>query len=168
MCWILTPETLLGLARQRIRWAQGGAETFLRYVGKMLPWRRRRMWLICIEYIVSVVWSYTLVLTIVLWALGKFIVLPPTLRIESLTPEWTGVILGLTCLLQSGVSLVLDSRYEKGLVRYFFWMVWYPLAYWIINVVATVQGFPKALLKKTGERAVWISPDRGIQSLPKD
>jgi len=126
------------------------------------------MWLICIEYIVSVIWSYALVLTIMLWALGKFIVLPPALRIDSLTPEWTGVILGLTCLLQAGISLVLDSRYEKGLVKYFFWMVWYPLAYWIINVVATVQGFPKALLKKTGERAVWISPDRGIQSLPKD
>ena len=168
LCWILTPETLLGLTRQRIRWAQGGSETFLRYVGKMLPWRRRRMWLICIEYIVSVVWSYALVLTVMLWALGKFIVLPPTLRIESLTPEWTGAILGLTCLLQAGVSLILDSRYEKGLVRYFFWMVWYPLAYWIINVVATVQGFPKALFKKTGERAVWISPDRGIQSLPRD
>jgi len=168
LCWILTPETLLGLARQRIRWAQGGSETFLRYVGKMLPWRRRRMWLICIEYIVSVIWSYAMVLTIMLWVLGKFIVLPPALRIDSLTPEWTGVILGLTCLLQAGISLVLDSRYEKGLVKYFFWMVWYPLAYWIINVVATVQGFPKALLKKTGERAVWISPDRGIQSLPKD
>lgn len=168
LCWILTPETLKGLTQQRIRWAQGGAETFLRYLEKMLPWRCRRMWLICIEYIVSVAWSYSLVLTLVLWATGKLVDLPGYLQISTLMPEWTGVILGLTCLLQAGVSLVMDSRYEKGLVKYFFWMVWYPLAYWMINVVATVQGFPKALVKKRGERAVWISPDRGIQSLPKD
>ena len=168
LCWILTPETLKGLTQQRIRWAQGGAETFFRYLGKMLSWRRRRMWLICIEYIVSVAWSYSLVLTLVLWVTGKLVDLPDYLQISTLMPKWPGVILGLTCLLQAGVSLVIDSRYEKGLFKYFFWMVWYPLAYWMINVVATVQGFPKALVKKRGERAVWISPDRGIQSLPKD
>lgn len=168
LCWILTPETLKGLTQQRIRWAQGGAETFFRYLGKMLSWRRRRMWLICIEYIVSIVWSYSLVLTLVLWVTGKLVDLPDYLQISTLMPKWPGVILGLTCLLQAGVSLVIDSRYEKGLFKYSFWMVWYPLAYWMINVVATVQGFPKALVKKRGERAVWISPDRGIQSLPKD
>ena len=168
LCWILTPETLKGLTQQRIRWAQGGAETFFRYLGKMLSWRRRRMWLICIEYIVSIAWSYSLVLTLVLWVTGKLVDLPDYLQISILMPKWPGVILGLTCLLQAGVSLVIDSRYEKGLFKYFFWMVWYPLAYWMINVVATVQGFPKALVKKRGERAVWISPDRGIQSLPKD
>jgi biofilm PGA synthesis N-glycosyltransferase PgaC len=168
LCWILTPETLKGLTQQRIRWAQGGAETFFRYLGKMLSWRRRRMWLICIEYIVSIAWSYSLVLTLVLWVTGKLVDLPDYLQISTLMPKWPGVILGLTCLLQASVSLVIDSRYEKGLFKYFFWMVWYPLAYWMINVVATVQGFPKALVKKRGERAVWISPDRGIQSLPKD
>ncbi len=168
LCWILTPETLKGLTQQRIRWAQGGAETFMRYFRTMLSWRRRRMWLVCVEYIVSVVWTYSLMCKLILWVISKFIPLPSYLQVSSLIPGWTGVILGLTCLLQALVSLSIDSRYESGLVRYFFWMVWYPIAYWIINVVATVVGFPRALLKKRGERAVWTSPDRGIQSLPKD
>ncbi|MCV5198453.1 glycosyltransferase, partial [Escherichia coli] len=29
LCWILMPETLKGLWKQRLRWAQGGAEVFL-------------------------------------------------------------------------------------------------------------------------------------------
>ncbi len=28
LCWILMPETLRGLWKQRLRWAQGGAEVF--------------------------------------------------------------------------------------------------------------------------------------------
>ena len=165
LCWILMPETLRGLWRQRTRWAQGGAETYMRYIGTMLRWKKRRMWPVAIEYIVSVFWSYTLFSIFILWLLGKFIVMPDYLFIKTLLPGWTGVILGGTCLLQFAVSLIIDSRYEKGITRYYYWMVWYPLAYWVLNVLTTVFGAPKAIFKKKGKRATWKSPDRGLQSL---
>ena len=165
LCWILMPETLRGLWRQRTRWAQGGAETYMRYIGSMLRWKKRRMWPVAIEYIVSVFWSYTLFCIFILWLLGKIIVLPDYLFIKTLLPGWTGVILGGTCLLQFAVSLLIDSRYEKGITRYYYWMVWYPLAYWVLNVLTTVFGAPKAIFKKKGKRATWTSPDRGLQSL---
>ena len=159
------PETLRGLWRQRTRWAQGGAETYFRYIGTMLRWRKRRMWLVAVEYIVSVLWSYTLFTVFLLWLFGKVLPLPSYLVIPTMLPGWTGVILGCTCLLQFAISLIIDSRYEKGITRYYYWMVWYPLAYWVLNVLTTVFGAPKAIFKKKGKRATWTSPDRGLQSL---
>lgn len=165
LCWILMPETLRGLWRQRTRWAQGGAEVWMRYLPRMLTWRKRRMWPVALEYIVSVFWSYTLVAVAILWAIGLVFPLPHYLYIKTLLPGWTGVLLGCTCLLQFAVSLIIDSRYEKGIMRNYYWMVWYPLAYWLLNVLTTVAGFPKAIFKKKGKRAVWKSPDRGLHNI---
>ena len=156
------PETFQGLWNQRLRWAQGGAEVMKRYFKNILNWKARRMWPVVAEYLISVLWSYTVALILLTWLIGKFIELPPELYIPTIVPGWNGVVLGITCLIQFLVSLLIDSRYEKGLIRYFYWMVWYPLAYWIINVATTVVGVPKAILKKAGKRATWISPDRGI------
>ena len=65
---------------------------------------------------------------------------------------------------QFGVSLLIDSRYEPHhLGRYYNWMIWYPMIYWAIQVAASVVSVPKAFFKKSGERAVWVSPDRGIK-----
>ncbi len=38
LCWVLMPETLKGLWKQRLRWSQGGAEVLLRYSSKVLCW----------------------------------------------------------------------------------------------------------------------------------
>ncbi len=44
LCWILMPETLKGLWKQRLRWAQGGAEVFLVNLRKLFSWEHHRMW----------------------------------------------------------------------------------------------------------------------------
>src|SRR5690606_23418767 len=41
LCWILMPETLRGLWKQRLRWAQGGAEVFLKHIRNIWVWRNR-------------------------------------------------------------------------------------------------------------------------------
>jgi biofilm PGA synthesis N-glycosyltransferase PgaC len=46
LCWILTPETLRGLWRQRLRWATGSVQVFLRCLPQLLRWRSRGMWVI--------------------------------------------------------------------------------------------------------------------------
>jgi biofilm PGA synthesis N-glycosyltransferase PgaC len=43
-------------------------------------------------------------------------------------------------------------------------MVWYPLVYWMINVGTTIVGSIRALKKKRGQRAVWVTVDRGLRS----
>jgi biofilm PGA synthesis N-glycosyltransferase PgaC len=163
MCWILMPETLKGLWRQRLRWAQGGVEVALRYaatLGSRL--RHRRMWVMLTEFLASVAWSYTMLLLIVLWLLGLVLPMPAALRVPSLLPDWHGVALGTTCLVQFAISLFIDRRYEPGVGRNYFWMIWYPFAFWLLNMLTTVVATPKALFKRRGTRATWVSPDRGL------
>jgi biofilm PGA synthesis N-glycosyltransferase PgaC len=162
LCWILMPETLKGLWQQRLRWAQGGSEVLLRYLRHMFSWSARRMWGVYLEYFVSILWSYTMLLLSLLWLWGLFFPLPAGMQFPTLIPAWSGVILSLTCLLQFAVAMILDARYEKGLGRCYYVMIWYPLAFWLINLLTIVVGLPKALLKKRGERAIWTVTDRGI------
>ena len=162
LVWILMPETISGLYKQRLRWAMGGSQVLAKNAGIMKVWRSRRMWPIYIEYLLSVFWAYTMLMVFILWIVGLFVSLPPQIRIASLLPGWSGVVIGFTCLLQFAVSTMLDSRYDPKLWRNTYWMVWYPLIYWVINVVSTVVAVPRVLFRKRGERARWVSPDRGI------
>ncbi|HTV86636.1 MAG TPA: poly-beta-1,6-N-acetyl-D-glucosamine synthase [Dyella sp.] len=163
LCWILMPETLRGLWKQRLRWAQGGSEVLLRYGTKLLSWRQRRMWLVALEYLVSLVWSLDMAIIVLLWLLGYVIDLPASMRVPTLFPQWNGVVLGIVCMLQFLVSLLIDRRYEKRIGRNYYWMIWYPIAYWMITTTTSIVAFPKALFKRKGTRAVWTSPDRGVR-----
>ncbi len=164
LCWILMPETFNGLWRQRLRWAMGGAQVIFRRFRELRSWRERRMWPIFLEYFVSMLWAYAMMITFVLWALGKFIDLPQDVRVPSMLPGFSGVLIGITCMVQVAIALLMDSRYEKGLFRYYFWMIWYPVAFWVINVFTTVVATPRVLMRRTGKRATWRSPDRGIHT----
>jgi biofilm PGA synthesis N-glycosyltransferase PgaC len=72
-------------------------------------------------------------------------------------------MLGIVCLIQFAISSLIDRRYEARVGRNYYWMIWYPLAYWLISTATTVVALPKALLKRKGTRAVWVSPDRGVR-----
>ncbi|MBN1870746.1 MAG: poly-beta-1,6 N-acetyl-D-glucosamine synthase [Candidatus Omnitrophica bacterium] len=162
LCWILMPETLRGLWRQRLRWAQGGNEVLRKYGRSMLDWTQRRIWPIYIEYVVSVLWAYLFSLTVVVYILDKIIDLPPGIEVRTIVPGWTGVILAVVCLCQVMIGLLIDSKFEKGIIKMFFWLIWYPCIYWILNASVAIIGLPKALLKKKGTPAIWESPDRGF------
>jgi biofilm PGA synthesis N-glycosyltransferase PgaC len=165
LCWVLTPETLNGLWKQRLRWAMGGVQVLMKHVRieHIFVWKSRRMWPVLVEYVLSVVWAYAMLIVALLWLAGLFVDLPPEYRVPTLFSGWTGVLLGTTCLIQIGVSLTLDSRYDTGPFRHFFWMIWYPLAYWMMNMAATVTALPRAALRQINKRARWTSPDRGIR-----
>ena len=163
LCWILMPETLKGLWRQRVRWAQGGVEVFQRYWRTLFEWRSRRMWLVGVEFLVSTLWAYAMLFCVVSWVVGQLMPVRSPLDEITLLPGWSGVILGATCLVQFAISLSIDSRYEPAFGKYYYWMIWYPMVYWTLHAAATVVSVPKALLKKRGTRAVWVSPDRGVR-----
>jgi biofilm PGA synthesis N-glycosyltransferase PgaC len=164
LCWILMPETLKGLWRQRLRWAQGGAEVCLKNISNIWRWRLRRMWPLMFEYCISVAWAFGFLITVILWAIGQFTYLPPGMYVETIfPPSFTGLVLATTCLLQFTTSVLIESRYEPRLWRETAWTIWYPAAYWAIVAATTIVGFPKALAKSRSMRAAWVSPDRGIR-----
>lgn len=161
LCWILVPETLRGLWKQRVRWAQGGGEVIRRHVDIWKDWRQRRLWPVYLEYITSVIWSYTYVFFMILWLIN--LVFPCTiLKGFSVIPDWKGSLLVFICILQFTTALYIDTHYEKGLLKYLFWVIWYPFVYWIITALATVRATPTALFRKMGTHATWVSPDRGL------
>lgn len=164
LCWILMPETLKGLWKQRLRWAQGGAEVFLKQIVQMLAWDRRRMWGVVIEYCLSLTWVLAFFTTMALWTIGRFISMPRALSVPSIEPpEFWGLLLASVCLAQLVVALIIESRYEKGLFWLMFWVIWYPFFFWMVMLVTSAVGFPKALFQQRGKRAVWTSPDRGMR-----
>jgi biofilm PGA synthesis N-glycosyltransferase PgaC len=162
MCWILMPETLRGLWRQRLRWARGGSEVLKKYTPVICSWRQRRIWPVYIEYSLSVCWAFGMTATLLMFLLGLVLPLPEPLRVQSILPGWTGTILSAACLMQMAVGLAVDSRYEPRIYRLFYWLIWYPAVYWILNAAVTLVGFPRAMARTPGRPAVWTSPDRGI------
>lgn len=162
LCWILMPETLNGLLKQRLRWAMGGLQTIVKYRFIFSCWKLRRMWPIYLEYASSVAWACAMCAVLLLWVADSSHLLPAGLHV-ALVPGWYGVLIALTCLLQILISMLLDRRYDEKLFRHYFWMVWYPLVYWILSMATTLWAIPRLLLRRRGERAVWVSPDRGIR-----
>ena len=63
---VLMPERLYGLYKQRLRWAQGGAETILKYFPQVWRWRNRRLWPMYAEYFVTATWAILLVALVAL------------------------------------------------------------------------------------------------------
>ena len=165
LCWILMPETLGGLWKQRLRWAMGGVQVVGKYLWITREWKARRMLPVLAEYFVSVTWAYAMAFVFVMWTVGFVVDLPPRWQI-SLIPGWHGILIGSTALLQFFVALAVDRHYERNLMRYHFWMIWYPLAYWMLNMFTTVVALPKVILRQAGKRAVWTSPDRGLHQAP--
>ncbi len=163
LCWILMPETIGGLWKQRLRWAVGAAEVLLKFFSQMFRWRKRRMWGIYLEYFVSVFWAYLIIFNIIFWIINLTGLLPKAISVPTLIPHWHGVMLGITCLLQVLVSLFLDRRYDKGLLSIYIWMIWYPFFYWVLNMATIVVAVPKVLFGRKRRRATWVSPDRGLR-----
>jgi len=165
LCWVLMPETLKGLWQQRVRWSQGGSEVLLRYFHALFRWSSRGMWLLYTECLISVTWAFLILLHLIY---TPFDLLMSTANesLHDLSPSWTSMLLSITCLLQFGVSLAIDSRYESqtgGVGKYYYWMVWYPIVYWLMNVGTTIVGSIRAIKKKRGQRAVWVTVDRGLR-----
>ena len=166
ICWIRVPETLRGLWKQRLRWAQGGVEVMKKHLDIWKSWKQRRLWPVHLEYITSTLWAYTFWLILVFWGIQElFQLVFPVVFKPPIPPRWTGSILALACIIQFVVSIYVDKRYEKKFFKYLFWVIWFPFLYWMINALALTIAAPKALLKKRGTPAIWESPDRGLDKL---
>ncbi len=165
LSWIYVPETLKGLWRQRVRWAQGGVEVVLKHWDIWKDWRQRRLWPIYIEYLTDIFWAYGLFILAILSLLEFLGVIKGIPFFPApIPPRWTGAILGATCVLQFFLSLILERRYEKYFFRYYFWVLGYPFCYWFLSAVTMVYAVPKVLFKRR-KRARWKSPDRGLGEL---
>jgi biofilm PGA synthesis N-glycosyltransferase PgaC len=153
LCWMLVPETISGIWKQRIRWAQGGQEVILRYWKVMLDWHQRRIWPIYLEQWTSLFWAYS-------WAILTIYYFIMADSIQKLL-----IWLAFLSLIQLWSSLRIDSKYDNVL-RYYSWAAWYPFVYWVLNAIIVMFALPRAIKSRMikGGYATWTSPDRGRRS----
>ncbi|USE84118.1 poly-beta-1,6-N-acetyl-D-glucosamine synthase [Acinetobacter tibetensis] len=164
LVWILMPETLSGLWKQRLRWAMGGAQVLIKNLDVLIQPKLNFLWPLMLELCLTLVWSYLMLLLAVLWLVHFIFSIAALSSISSpFLPYGSGVLLGATCLIQFALSKWMDSRYEPNLGKNYFWMIWYPFVFWLITISATIMAFPKVLLRGEDKRARWVSPDRGIR-----
>jgi len=164
MVWILMPETLRGLWKQRLRWAEGGVQMMVDFFWPMLLGRAPSMLPIYGNFLISVAWSYLVMISLlagIAWSLG--VSSAGFIRGFELVPQWWGLTLAITYLAQALVSHLIERRYERGGLSTMFWIIWYPLAFWLISVLTTVVAVPRALLRPRAEHTTWVSPDRGVR-----
>lgn len=153
---MLVPETLSGLWRQRVRWAQGGQEVIIRHWDIFKDWRQRRLWVIYIEQVLSTIWS-------IAWLATTIYLVIIANGIEDVLTWITFSAFALTLLnfIQLFISMKNDSSYDN-IMKYYFWAAWYPAVYWILNVFVVIAALPKAIKSSfEGGYATWQSPDRG-------
>jgi biofilm PGA synthesis N-glycosyltransferase PgaC len=164
VAWILMPETAIGLWKQRLRWAQGGAEVFFKNITRVWRWRNRRAWMLVADFCLSTTWAFSYAISVVLWIAGKYIELPPGLNVPTIwPPAFWGLVLATVSLLQFATALIIESRYDHKLIRTMGWTIWYPIFFWALSLFTTMFGVPKAFLSHHEQRATWSSPDRGFQ-----
>ena len=162
--WILMPETLKGLWRQRLRWAEGGSQMMLDFFWPIMRGKAITMIPLYFNFVLSVVWSYVMLFSLaigLLWTVG---LAPPALLPGfRLVPEWWGLTLTITYLAQALVSHLVERRYEKDMLRSLYWIIWFPLAFWLLSTVTTVAALPRVLMKPRSAKTTWVSPDRGLR-----
>lgn len=160
LCWTVVPNTLKGLWRQRVRWAQGGCEVLIKHIDIWKDIRHRRFWPVYIEYLASGIWANVFVIFTSLALISMFI---PITDIEfKWMSGWLGFIITMMCLLQFSLAFMMDSLYEKGLMQYIFYIVWYAVVYWLLTAMAIFVAAFNVIFSKRRKNhvAVWTSPDR--------
>jgi biofilm PGA synthesis N-glycosyltransferase PgaC len=163
ICWILMPEKLVGLWRQRVRLSEGGAQASMRIFARVISWKSWGLALIISNFFISTLWAYIMVLWFTLINIVQLVSPEPLDIYKNFIPQWWGVLLAFTYLVQCMVGMLLDRRYEKNLLKEFIWIVWYPLAYWAIMTCSCVVGTYKALTRPANRKGTWVSPDRGVR-----
>jgi biofilm PGA synthesis N-glycosyltransferase PgaC len=146
LVWMQVPATLRALIRQRVRWARGLGQVVRRHGNVLFSWKDRRLWPVLVEALLSIAWSYCMVLLTLLWATSLAFGYPPVG--VSPFPNWWGMLIATTCLAQLLTGVLLERRYDRTLLRYFGFAIFYPILYWLlmacITVFATPIGFVKA------------------------
>ncbi|HPU02007.1 MAG: poly-beta-1,6 N-acetyl-D-glucosamine synthase [Firmicutes bacterium] len=161
LVWVLVPETLRGLWKQRLRWSRGGIEVLRKNYKIFKSLAQGFLWPLYLESLASVCWAVLFLLLCFFWPVGSLV---PAWPIK-MTPLalWGGTVLLLICLLQFAVAVCIDQRYDRALGRTYFSVIWYPVAYWLFNCLVTVCALPRGLFCRLGCQvcAHWSSPDRG-------
>lgn len=144
--WMEVPERIRVLWKQRTRWALGLGQVLRRHRRILWTPRLYRMLPIYLESFLSVVWAW------VFLSVSAFWLLPFSFGYDpyggSMAPNYWGLILLVCCLAQLTCGVLLDSRYEPGLVGELPVSILYPTFYWVMMSVSSALFSARGGLRK--------------------
>jgi poly-beta-1,6-N-acetyl-D-glucosamine synthase len=158
MVWMRVPTTLRALVHQRRRWALGLAQVLRRHGPEVFTtWRRRRMWPVATEAVLSIVWAYLFVALSTFWITSLLMGQSPAG--VSPFPNLWGMVIASLAIVQLGIGMALDRRYDRGLFRDAPIAVLYPIIYWMLMALITVVSTPRGFFGD-GKRGLsrWHTP----------
>jgi poly-beta-1,6-N-acetyl-D-glucosamine synthase len=153
--WMKVPLTLRALCKQRRRWSHGLAQVLRRHRGVVVSWKARRLWPVYWEAVLSILWAYCFVFLTGFWLVSYAVGVPPVGA--SPIPNWWGMMIGTLCLLQLLTGALLDSRYDRSVMRAFPVAVVYPIVYWMLMSLITALSTPAGLFRRQsrGNVTLW-------------
>ncbi|MDI6860435.1 MAG: glycosyltransferase [Caldisericia bacterium] len=161
IAWIRVPESLKELIRQRKRWALGGWHMLRIHFDILFNFKYKRLFIAFIEFVLAYIWSILFIVFSFLWILSKLF-LYKGFTISPI-PTWYGAFISLVCLVQFFVSSLLDKKYDKGIFKYYFFVVWYPIIYWTLNPILVFITLKEGLFGILEGKGIWHPPDRKIK-----
>lgn len=147
------PETLGALWRQRKRWATGLGQVLRRHGGILLHRKNLRFWPVAYEAILSILWSFCFVVLTSLWIACYAMGIRPVGADP--IPNFWGMMIATTCIIQLSAGVVLDRRYDRSIVPYTAYTVLYPLIYWALMSTIAFLYTPVGLLRKPPRVTLW-------------
>lgn len=149
LCWRSVPASVCTLQKLRVARAMGHADALLTHSGDLGRWSQRHMWMPLASLTLWLGWACTVALATGLWLLGYLVPLPTWAHIHTLLPS-PDVLVGITSasVLLALVGMFITHRYEPTLWRRLVWMIWYPLLFWPLSLIATWISLPGALLRQ--------------------
>jgi len=159
LCWMTVPLSWRGLFRQRLRWARGLMQVLHKHADVIVTWKRRRMWPVFVESVLSILWALCFVLLTVVWTASYAVGMPPVGA--SPIPNLWGMAIATICLLQLLTGAIVDRRYDRGILRSLPYAVWYPLLYWAFLALTTVLSLPYLFRRPVQGPVRWTTAREG-------
>ncbi|MGP4115728.1 glycosyltransferase [Levilactobacillus zymae] len=154
VCWILVPERLRGLLKQRQRWSRGGLEVLItnRRGLYLNPWGQRGLLL---ESIVSNCWAILTAVSLVAYAFQLFF-------LHNLSLNGNLLILMFTLnAIQFTIGFIASQEIAQLTLPELLLVPVYILYYWLINLVSCIAAISSYFVDPQ-RRGTWRSPDRGL------
>jgi poly-beta-1,6-N-acetyl-D-glucosamine synthase len=150
------PPSLPALWAQRKRWARGQGEVIRVHFREVFHWRNRRMWMLVLESLISLIWIVTLVASLIIASLG---VSPGAGEdVFGFALAW-GVAIATVATAQLIVALWLQHGYDPSALRALLLGALYPPLYWMLAAAAALRSETVALVRGPREqRVVWDIP----------
>ncbi|MFC6254887.1 glycosyltransferase [Secundilactobacillus hailunensis] len=152
--WILVPEHLKALIRQRRRWARGGLEVLIRNRQLIFTGKLAEQWLL-IDMVISNLWALSCFFMIVLYFFTM--IFAHALILDG------GILFVLTLISIVQFIIGFTSSQRQGYIDWqdLLLLPMYFIFYWAVNLVSCITALGSFFLDPK-RKGTWASPDRGV------